>query len=417
MKGIFSSFLSFIMLMITASASYGQGPNLGAASTFALFTANGAVDNAGANTYIVGDVGTNSGASTGFSAASIVGQTHVADAVSSQAALDIISAYNSLTNEPCTPGSATATTLGGGQTLPPATYCLGGATSVVGTLILDGQNNANSLFIFKINGALTTDVTTQVVLINAASAKNIYWRVSGAADFAANSTFAGTIIASGAIGLANEVLLMGRTLSTTGAISTNNNRVTSPGATPMPVELTEFTAEAQAGRALLRWTTASEKNNAYFAIESSADGRTFVRQGHVAGQGTSAQPHAYTWTDARPAATPAAYYRLRQVDNDSTATYSPVRLVRFAAAATLQLQAYPNPFQQQLRVQIDVAQAASATLWLTDALGQLLMQRTLALTAGSNAVTLDEAPALRPGRYFVYLRQGAQRQTLSLVRE
>jgi len=415
MKGIFSSFWSFIILLITTSASYGQGPNLGAASTFALFTANGAVGNSGTSTYIVGDVGTNSGASTGFSAASIVGQTHVADAVSSQAALDIVSAYNSLTNEPCSPGSTTATTLGGGQTLPPATYCLGGATSVAGTLILDGQNNANSLFIFKINGALTTDVTTQVVLINAASAKNIYWRVSGAADFASNSTFAGTIIASGAIGLANEVLLLGRTLSTTGAISTNNNRVTSPGATPMPVVMTEFTAEDQAGRALLRWATASEKNNAYFAIESSSDGRTFVHRGRVPGQGTNVGPHIYTWTDIRQA--PATYYRLRQVDNDSTTTYSPVRLVRFAAATTLQLQAYPNPFQQQLRVQIEAAQTAPATLRLTDALGQLLLQRTLPLTAGSNTLTLDEAPALRPGRYFVYLRQGAQRQTISLVRE
>ncbi|MVN76065.1 hypothetical protein GO988_06985 [Hymenobacter sp. HMF4947] len=41
------------------------------------------------------------------------------------------------------------------------------------------------------------------------------------------------------------------------------------------------------------------------------------------------------------------YYRLRQVDTDGMATYSPVRTVQVPFEAGLLAQAHPNPSQQQ----------------------------------------------------------------------
>ena len=116
------------------------------------------------------------------------------------------------------------------------------------------------------------------------------------------------------------------------------------GTSPLPVELTSFTVEARNADALLRWATASEKNNDHFEVEASADGRTFQRIGKVAGHGSSTQAHEYQFVDpaiARYAAS-TVYYRLRQVDADGTASYSPVRTVALTGAAA-GLNLYPNP--------------------------------------------------------------------------
>ena len=131
----------------------------------------------------------------------------------------------------------------------------------------------------------------------------------------------------GAVGSPQAATASGRSFSfTTAAL----NRLTvSNSANPLPVELIRFTAESRGADALLRWATASERNNDRFEVEASADGRPFQRIGQVADQGSSAQPREYQLTDpniARHAASPV-FYRLRQVDADGTFSYSPVRTV------------------------------------------------------------------------------------------
>ena len=45
--------------------------------------------------------------------------------------------------------------------------------------------------------------------------------------------------------------------------------------TPLPVELTSFTANAVDGKVMIAWETATEINNAGFSIERSADNKKF----------------------------------------------------------------------------------------------------------------------------------------------
>jgi hypothetical protein len=91
--------------------------------------------------------------------------------------------------------------------------------------------------------------------------------------------------------------------------------------------------------------------------------------------------------------------------------------VRSTSATPKQLQAYPNPFTQQLAVRLEVEQAGPATLRLTDALGRLVVQRALVLSRGTTTLTLDEASLLRPGLYLLQLHQGTKQQTISVVRQ
>lgn len=189
---------------------------------------------------------------------------------------------------------------------------------------------------------------------------------------------------------------------------------------PLPVQLVAFTAQCQGDDGLLQWQTASELKNDHFEVESSVDGVAFQQLGQVAGAGTSPQAHAYQFMDKNLARYAAShvYYRLRQVDTNSTATYSPVRTVQVPLEAGLLVQAYPNPSAtaEPVTLAIRTEQAGAATLWITNVLGQVVGQQPLSLPVGMSTVPLTGASELATGVYLLRVRQGDQQQTLKLVR-
>ena len=100
---------------------------------------------------------------------------------------------------------------------------------------------------------------------------------------------------------------------------------------PLPVELTDFTAQWQGEDARLEWTTASELNNSHFEVQRSRDGDQWKVLDEVEGHGTTTQAQRYGYVDAlaREAATEGRlFYRLEQFDFDGTSAYSPVVLLR-----------------------------------------------------------------------------------------
>jgi len=124
-------------------------------------------------------------------------------------------------------------------------------------------------------------------------------------------------------------------------------------ATSFPVELISFTGNIQGDRIELNWRTASELNNAYFAVERSQDGKAFTTLGEVAGMGTTETLSSYRFQDLNPLAG-SAYYRLRQVDFDGQETIlSTIELNTLSEG--LQVKAYPNPVQHVLTLSLQDA--------------------------------------------------------------
>jgi len=145
MKTLILNALTAVVLFLMPNMSFGQAPDLGTTSSFALFTAVGAFDNTGFSV-VTGDVGTDVGAFNGFPPGMVLGEIHVADPVSAQAAIDVAIAYNDLLAVPC--GMVLGTPLGSNQILTPNVYCLGEA-STVGDIILDGLGDPNSVSVQK----------------------------------------------------------------------------------------------------------------------------------------------------------------------------------------------------------------------------------------------------------------------------
>ena len=212
-------FASILMLLIPY-ANFGQAPNLGVASKFVIFTSVGAITNSGIS-QITGNVGTNSGSTTGF------GNVNGVMGVNSQCAVDLLAAYNTLNTTTST--FSHSPLLGNGDTLVPGVYAISGATTLNLNLYLNAQGNSNAVFIFKISGTLSTGPNAKVKIINGGLACNVFWKVEGLVSMAAGTYMRGTIIANNAgINMNAGDTLEGRALSTNGAITLNGTMASTP---------------------------------------------------------------------------------------------------------------------------------------------------------------------------------------------
>jgi hypothetical protein len=134
--------LPIIVLILFLSAQFvGQTQTLGHAESFVLFTTNGAVTNTGSS-FLTGNVGSNVGGATGFG--NVKGVMHQQNAVTAQAATDLLLAYDYL--DAAIPTNFPGLLLGNGQVLTPGVYFIAGNAVLNLNLILDAQGNSNAQF-------------------------------------------------------------------------------------------------------------------------------------------------------------------------------------------------------------------------------------------------------------------------------
>ena len=178
------------------------------------------------------------------------------------------------------------------------------------------------------------------------------------------------------------------------------------GTIALPVTLTNFTVTKQHTDALLRWTTASELNNDRFEVEvargdASASGNKFEQIGMVRGHGTTTLPQYYAFTDTEPAKEGSQYYRLKQIDADGKATYTPIQSLFFEGKTDWAV--FPNPSQSGVfNIIWKTKTTNTAQLTLTNTLGQTLLQQSRTNDNGTQNMPIDlSAPSFPDGTYFL----------------
>ncbi len=192
----------------------------------------------------------------------------------------------------------------------------------------------------------------------------------------------------------------------------NNNAATNVGnpsnfcAMMLPVELATFLATVQEDevnggrpRVALAWTTVSETNNAYFAVERSTDGAQFTEIFRLDGAGNTTGPVAYReYDDTPPFGT--VYYRIRQTDTDGQAEASKAVAVQVGMGGKLQMTISPVPLHGK-HLYINHTQAETPSFQLLNALGVPLNAGHYSVTAEPYRATLTLAAALPPGLYYL----------------
>jgi hypothetical protein len=151
----------------------------------------------------------------------------------------------------------------------------------------------------------------------------------------------------------------------------------------LPIELIDFVAKAKGDKNILTWTTASETNNKAFNIERSIDGIDFTTIGTVKAANRAS---SYQYIDNQPSAT--SYYRLLEIDNDGTETFSKVVTVSNKGTKGT-LKAYPTLVKDILNVETEVV----GTYQVVNLLGQQVL-------SGATTQHLDVS-ALMQGTYIL----------------
>lgn len=191
---------------------------------------------------------------------------------------------------------------------------------------------------------------------------------------------------------------------------------------PLPVELTSFSARTKDSDVELKWTTATELNNFGFQVERSVDHTHWEVISFVPGAGTTHSPrnYAYTDTDAIDGLeSPLLFYRLLQIDRDGTQEYSSTVEVSHVPTR-MEMCVYPMPVHDDATVRLSQRHAeGEATLRVYDAAGRRLDHLTHALASsnGTTHIPLSFSGEM-PGQYFIEFSNGgdAVRQRIIVVR-
>ncbi len=182
-----------------------------------------------------------------------------------------------------------------------------------------------------------------------------------------------------------------------------------PSGTPLPVELTSFSAATNGSTVNLSWNTATEINNYGFEIQKSGVGSQKTEWsaiGFVNGNGNSNSPKNYSFIDDNVTAGKYSY-RLKQIDNDGQFEYSKTVEVNLGAPKKFELsQNYPNPFNPTTTISYNIPEATNVKLTIFNILGQEI--RTLVnefKEAGVHTVNFN-ASELNSGLYIYKLQAG-----------
>jgi hypothetical protein len=187
--------------------------------------------------------------------------------------------------------------------------------------------------------------------------------------------------------------------------------------TPIPVELTSFTATTDNLNAKLSWKTATEVNNYGFNIERrmidnqnpsisspNRGGLGWGCIGFVQGNGTSNSPKEYSYIDASVASGTYAY-RLKQIDNTGAFKYSQEAEVTVVVPKVFALsQNFPNPFNPNTTINFTIAEDSYVSLRVYDMLGREVQKLVDGeMKAGEVHNVLFDASKLSSGLYFYRL--------------
>jgi hypothetical protein len=162
----------------------------------------------------------------------------------------------------------------------------------------------------------------------------------------------------------------------------------------LSAELTNFTASKNGQSNLLKWTTASEKNNKGFHIERSNDATNWKTIGYQKGAGESNDKLTYNFVDEGPLS--ISYYRLRQEDFDGRETVS--KVISVEQKGKLNVLLTPNPTKDVLNINIQ-NDVKNVDVAVYDMVGRSVLTSTF--NGGQSALNVSN---LTNGMYMIHIQ-------------
>ncbi|MES2690819.1 MAG: T9SS type A sorting domain-containing protein [Bacteroidota bacterium] len=204
------------------------------------------------------------------------------------------------------------------------------------------------------------------------------------------------------------------TLATASANTVYRGVSFTPGTNVLPVKYNSLTAANTPNGNLVKWSTASEKNNSHFNIERSLNGSEYEVIGLVKGAGNTNKVMSYSFVDVGNY-TGTACYRLNQVDYDGNSELSKSVCVTTEQAKAAVVATTPNPFNDKITVVYNSATASAVTFEVIDLIGKV-HYNTTEHVKGDHAFTVNTS-AFPQGIYFIRITNGNEVKTQRIIKK
>ncbi len=160
---------------------------------------------------------------------------------------------------------------------------------------------------------------------------------------------------------------------------------------PLPITIMSFTATLQNNRTVyIQWKAAANINHAFFVVERSINGSSWIPMASVYDRPESFQ---FTFVDNQPVEG-WNYYRIKQVDKNSAYHYSSIRAVKLVTETLITI--WPNPVTDVLNFRSSISKGL---LEVIDANGKVVLSQVI-----NNSIMAIPVNELSSGYYWIIIR-------------
>ncbi len=139
----------------------------------------------------------------------------------SEARRDLLDAISAVDQLPCTQLNDANL---GGQTFMPGVYCIGSAV-LAGRMTVDANGDANSRFVFRVDGTFMAENSSIIERTGGAAATNVYIFARDTANIGSKSTIGANVISRDSVRVGRGSTVAGKVIGVNGDVTTNSNIV------------------------------------------------------------------------------------------------------------------------------------------------------------------------------------------------
>jgi len=187
---------------------------------------------------------------------------------------------------------------------------------------------------------------------------------------------------------------------------------------PLPVGLLDFNAQAKTNHIDLNWRTVYEQNSTGFEIQRSVGNASkFFAIDFENSKGTGFIDRNYAYADLDVKKNTRYYYRLKQIDLDGKATYSPVRSVILKDSRLANITINPNPVTDgTLTITMNQSRLSVLHAQVLDNAGRVIMQTKFTNVAPGSVLQMP-VKTMAAGVYTLRLASDGDIEAIRFIKK